>query len=122
MKCINMIFLMGHIATEPQTISDEPLGIKFRLATNERHYSKKKNDYIISSEFHTIKCWKQNAQFTLDKLKKGSCIFIRGKLHHHNYTTSDGRRGINSEIIASQVIQLDKVPSSEKEIKDLINS
>jgi len=122
MKCINMIFLTGHIATDPQSISESPLGVKFRLATNEKHFSKKKGEYVTTSEFHTIKCWKQNAQFTLDRLKKGSCVFIRGKLHHHNYVTTEGRRGTNSEIIATQVIQLDKVPSTEKEIDSILSA
>lgn len=121
MKCINMTVLVGHIATDPQKIADEPLGAKFRLATNEKHFSRKQQEYVTTSEFHTIKCWKQNAEYTLKTLQKGSSVFIRGKLHHHHYTTTDGRRGVNSEIIASQVIGLDKYVEDEdkKETEEL---
>ena len=116
MKCVNMTILVGHIATNPKVISDEPLGVKFRLATNERHFSKTKGNIISTSEFHTIKCWKQNAKFTMESLSTGNIVLVIGKLHHHKYETNDGGTGVNSEIIAHTVVQLDRIPPDVREL------
>ena len=117
MKCVNQVILTGHIATDPQQISGTSAGAKFRLATNEKHYSKMRQQYVVTSEFHTIKCWKQNADFVLGGCGKGSYVMVIGKLHHHNYETANGNRGVNSEVIATDVIRLTKA-SNDLDLED----
>lgn len=108
MNCVNEVELIGHVGTDIETISNDPLGVRFKLATNERYFSKTKSALITTTEWHVIKCWKSNAKFTLDKVKKSDYVRIKGKIHYHEYTTEDNKKGRNAEIIVSSIIKLPK--------------
>jgi len=107
-KCENSVKLMGFAVTQPEKIDEDPLGIRFKLATNESFFSKKKQEYVKNSEIHLIKSWKQSAEFSLNNIKVGDYIFIKGKIHYHQLTTEDGRNIKNPEIIATRIIKLNR--------------
>ena len=119
MKCINMVILAGYVVTDPIISAEDSFIVKFRIVTNKHHFSKKKGEYVVTSEYHTIKCFKGNATFALENLKKKSEVFLQGEIHYHHYTTADGKRGTNSEITVTSLSQLDKditVPKSTNDV------
>jgi len=99
---------MGFAVTRPEQIDEDPVGIRFKLATNENFFSKKKQEYVKNSEMHLIKSWKQSAEFSLNNVNVGDYIFIKGKLHYHYLTTEEGRKIKNPEVIATKITKLNR--------------
>lgn len=109
MNCINEVLLIGQISSDPEIIHEDPIGVRFKLATSETYFSKKNNERVTTVEIHTIKAWKQNAEFTLKRMKRGDAILVRGKIHYHIYTTDDDRKGKAPEIIATRISKLSSI-------------
>ena len=107
-KCENSVRLMGFAVTQPEQIDDDPVGIRFKLATNENFFSKKKQEYVKNSEIHLVKSWKQSAEFSLNNVNVGDYLFIKGKLHYHHLTTEEGRKIKNPEVIATKITKLNR--------------
>lgn len=118
MRNINEVTLVGYVVSDPIMMNGTTPGVKFRMATNETYYNKKKDEKIATSEFHTIKCWKRNANFAIDNLKKGSFILVKGKIHYYKYNIDEVRTGIACEIIALRLINLDRNRSDAKSEKE----
>jgi single-stranded DNA-binding protein len=114
--CENNVKLIGYVCTNVEQIDSDPVGIRFKLITNEAFYSKKKQQNIKNSELHLIKSWKQNANFALNNINVGDHVYVDGKIHYHIITTDDNKKIRNPEIIASKITKLnrkDNIDNSE---------
>lgn len=80
---------------------------KFSLATNES-YKDKDGKTITDTEWHTIVMWRGLAETAGKYLKKGSLVFIEGKIKTRHYDDKDGHKKYVSEIIADNFLMLDK--------------
>lgn len=118
MNHMNEVLLLGRLVTDPQKIDENPIGIRFRLLTVKSHYSKKKNAMITRKERHNVKTWNQNAEFSLKEVKKGDHVLIKGELHYHIYKTDEGGSGSNAEIIANQVILVNRSGNFKNDSQD----
>ena len=115
--CENNVKLIGYVCTNVEQIDSNPIGIKFKLVTNEAFYSKKKQQNIKNSEAHLVKSWKQNANFALNNIKIGDHLYIDGKIHYHVIVTDENKKIRNPEIIASKITKLNRKDNIE-ETKD----
>lgn len=107
-KCLNEIRLLGIVTTNPTTINEDPLGVKFKLATFKTFYSKKEQDYKKQTEFHLVKTWTRNAEFVLNRVSKGEKLFVAGEMHYYERTFDDGRMIQKPEVIADTIIQTER--------------
>jgi len=106
-SCKNLVILIGHVGSDPEDLDDNVISVKFHLFTNKSFFSTKKNEFVQTSERHLIKAWKQDAEYARNNIMKGDYVFILGELHYHIVSVDD-RKIVNTEIIASQVIKLNK--------------
>lgn len=106
--CVNDTKLIGYVCTDVQQIDENPIGIRFKLVTNETFFSNKKQEYVKNSEAHLIKSWKQNANFALNNIKTGDYLYVSGKIHYHVIITDEDKKIRNPEIIASQITKLNR--------------
>jgi len=106
--CQNEVTLVGYVCTSVEQIDEEPIGVRFKLVTNETFFSKKNQEYVKNSEAHLIKSWKQNGNFALNNVSIGDYLYIKGKIHYHTITTEENRKIRNPEIIASRIIKLNR--------------
>lgn len=115
-SCLNNVKLIGYVCTSVEQIDSDPIGVRFKLVTNETFFSKKSQEYVKNSEAHLVKSWKQSGTFSLNNVNVGDYLYIEGKLHYHVITTDDGRKIRNPEVIASRVIKLNR--RAEKNVQD----
>ena len=106
-SCKNIVILIGHVGNSPETLEDNITSVKFHLYTNKSFYSNKKQKFIQTSERHLIKAWKQNAEYSINNITKGDYVWIEGEIHYHIINLED-RKIINTEIIANNIIKLNK--------------
>jgi len=103
MSDLNRAMLIGNITQDPSLrMAGDKAVCNFRIATN---YKKKD---ITSVEYHNIVCWDKTAENVGTFLTRGSKVFVEGRLQTREWPAVDGVKKQTTEIIADQVIFLDK--------------
>jgi single-strand DNA-binding protein len=103
--------LIGNVGREPEVrdLSDSTRVARFSLATTEKFRSKKTGELVEQTEWHNIVCWQSLANLAADYIKKGSKLYIEGRIKSDTWldkTTQEKKESI--EILATSIILLDK--------------
>lgn len=106
---LNKAMIIGNLTRDPE-IRTTPTGqsvASFSVATNYvwTDQSGQKRD---KAEFHNVVAWRRLAEICGQYLKKGSKIYIEGRLQTRNWVGQDGVKRYRTEIIAENMIMLDR--------------
>lgn len=115
---LNRVMLIGNIGQGPD-VNTTPGGVKvakFTVATTERWKDKNTGTPKEQTEWHTVRCWRYNAEFVEKYAKKGARVFVEGKLHTEVWE-KDGQKNSRLLIEAEDIQLLDGKPDN-KEVKD----
>jgi len=108
-KSLNKVTLIGNLGRDPE-LSYTAGGIavaKFSVATNER-WKDDSGNAQERTEWHNIVAWRKLAEICGQYLKKGSKVYIEGKLQTRSWDDKNtGVKRYTTEIIASDLIMLD---------------
>lgn len=105
----NKVQLIGNLGSAPE-VKDLDNGNKvarFSLATSE-YYVNKKGEKVNETQWHNIVIWGKLADIAGRYLQKGSQVVIEGKLSNRNYTDKEGTKKYFTEIVANEMLMLDK--------------
>lgn len=107
MSGLNKIQLIGNLGKDPElrTLEGGIATVSFPLATSE-HYKDKNGDRQENTEWHSITGWRGLAENMNKLLKKGSSVYIEGKLKTRSWTTKEGEKKYITEVVAEQFILL----------------
>ena len=110
MKGLNKVTLIGNLGNTPEILKlDGGTKLaKFSIATNES-YRNDKGELVTETEWHNILLWRGLAENAEKLLKKGSLVYLEGKLKTRSYTDKDGIKRYVTEIIGDSFILLDKM-------------
>lgn len=106
---INKVILVGNVGADPEIRAIDG-GIKvarIRLATTERIYNKEKNETKELTEWHNVTLWRGLAEVVDKYIRKGSQIYIEGKLRTREYD-KNGVKCYATEIVAEELKMLGK--------------
>ena len=101
---INKVILVGNVGADPEVKSLDN-GVKvarIRVATTERIYIKDKNEYKDYTEWHNITLWRGLAEVVDKYIRKGSQVYIEGKLRTREYD-KNGVKCFATEIVAEEL-------------------
>lgn len=114
MRGLNKVTLIGRLGRDPEVKYFESGTAKanFPLATSET-YTNKEGQRVENTEWHNIIFWRQLAGIAEKYLKKGSLVFIEGKLRTRSWDDQDGNKKYITEIEGNNLIMLDRAPSSQ---------
>lgn len=100
---VNKVILVGNVGrdVESLTLQDGTMLSKFSIATKESYYDKEKN-LIENTEWHNITAWRKLAEFVRNYVKKGSTLYVEGKIRKKSYL-KDGETRYSTEIEATEV-------------------
>jgi len=103
--------LIGHLGKDPEVRRLETGAVvaNFSLATTEA-YKDKSGNRVEQTEWHNIVCWRKLGEIAEKYLKKGSLIYVEGKIRTRNYTDKDNQKKYFTEIIADSFTMLDRKP------------
>jgi single stranded DNA-binding protein len=91
-KSINKVILMGNVGQDPE-IQDARGGIVVTLSLATDESFKTNGAWIEKTEWHTLVAFQRNAEILRDYVRKGSKIFIQGKLRTNSWEDRQtGRR------------------------------
>lgn len=105
----NKVILVGHVGADPEIKSFEQGSkmARIRLATTERIYNKEKNEWKDNTEWHSITLWRGLADVADKYIRKGTQLFVEGKLRTREYD-KNGVKCFATEIIAEEIKMLSK--------------
>ena len=107
-KSVNKVILVGHLGKDPEvkyTPSGTPVA-KFSLATNER-YKDKDGNWQDRTEWHNITAWQRTAEIAGEYLKKGSQVYIEGRLRTDSWDDKNtNQRKYMTEVVAQDLVLL----------------
>ena len=107
-KSVNKVILLGNLGKDPEvkyTPSGTPVA-KLTLATNER-YKDKEGQWQDRTEWHNIVLWQRLAEIAGEYLKKGSKVYIEGKLQTRSWDDKQtNQKRYMTEVVANDLVLL----------------
>lgn len=108
-KSLNKVTLIGNLGKDPE-LSYTTSGVavaKFSIATGER-WKDDSGNMQERTEWHNIVAWRKLAEICGQYLKKGSKVYLEGKLQTRSWDDKNtGVKRYTTEIIAGDLIMLD---------------
>ena len=111
---VNKVILIGNLGADPE-LKYTPSGAavsNFSLATNES-WVDGKGERQEKTEWHRIVVWGKLAEICHEFLKKGSKIYVEGRLQTRSWDGQDGNKRYTTEVVARDVQMLDSPPSTK---------
>ena len=102
---INKVILVGNVGLDPEIRTLES-GVKFarvRLATTERVIDRQTNESRDYTEWHTISLWRGLADVADKYVRKGSQLYIEGRLRTREWTDTNNIKRYTTEILADNM-------------------
>lgn len=101
---LNKAMIIGRLTRDPE-VRNTPNGAKvasFGVATNFRwtDQSGQKREQV---EFHNVVVWRRLAEIAEQYLKKGSVVYVEGRLQTRSWEGNDGQKRTRTEIIAEKM-------------------
>jgi single-strand DNA-binding protein len=99
---VNKVILVGRLGRDPETryTSAGQAVANFSVATDES-YKDRNGERQKRTEWHKIVVWGKQAEIAQQYLKKGSLIFIEGRIQSREWQDKEGQKRTSFEIVAS---------------------
>jgi single-strand DNA-binding protein len=106
---VNKVILLGNVGSDPELkYTTNGAGVSnFSVATNETWMDKNTNERQERTEWHRIVAWGRLAEICNQYLKKGSKVYIEGRLQTRSWEGQDGQKRYTTEIVAGEMQMLD---------------
>lgn len=103
-KGINKVILVGNLGNDPDFKKFDGGGAiaNFSVATSDA-YKDKTGNKVETTEWHKIKVNNRLAEISRDYLKKGTKVYLEGKLQTRKWQDKEGRDQYTTEIVAHEM-------------------
>lgn len=114
MRGVNKTILVGSLGATPESKSFPNGGsiCNFSIATSDKWQSKQTGEWIEQTEWHRIVCKNRLGEIAQQYLKKGSKVYIEGKLRTRSWTDQNGIERYTTEVHAETLQLLDSAPQA----------
>ena len=102
---VNKVILVGNLGRDPEirSTASGTTQATFSVATSERWDDKDSGEKREKTEWHKVVAWRRLAEICGHYLKKGSQVYIEGKLQTRKWTDQDNNERYTTEIIAQNL-------------------
>src|SRR3974390_2305496 len=99
---VNKVILVGRLGRDPETryTSGGQAVANFSVATDES-YKDRNGERQKRTEWHKIVVWGKEAEIYQQYLKKGSLVFIEGRIQSREWQDKEGQKRTSYEIVAT---------------------
>ena len=113
---LNKVMLIGNLGADPEikyAANGNPIA-NLRLATSERRKNRE-GEWEDTTEWHRVVMFGKQAEACKDYLRKGSRVYIEGRIQTRSWEDQNGQRHYATEVIGFTMIMLD--PRSQETSK-----
>ena len=110
MASVNKVILLGHLGQDPElryTTGGEPV-VNISVATAEQWKDRATGEKREATEWHRIGIFGKPAEIAAQYLRKGSQVFVEGKIRSKKYTDKSGIERVAFEIICDSFTMVGK--------------
>ncbi len=103
---INKVILVGNVGKDPDVkyFDNGSVVANFTLATTERGYTAANGTQIPDrTEWHNIVCWRGLAKVAEQFVRKGTQVYVEGKIRSRTYDDANGVKRYVNEIYADNL-------------------
>ncbi len=110
MSGVNKVILIGNLGADPEVrhLQNGASVANFRIATSETYKDKTTGEKREQTEWHSIVAWRGLAEITEKYLRKGSKVYVEGKLRTRQWQDKEGTTRYTTEIQADEMNLLDR--------------
>lgn len=116
---INKVMLTGRLTRDPE-LRYTPSGVAvmtFSLALNRR-YKDQSGEWKEEVSFVSVVAWQRQAELASEYLKKGSAVFVEGRLQSRSWETGEGQKRSVLEVRAERLQFLDRAKKEGEELTE----
>ena len=115
---LNKVFLIGNAGKDPEVhyFDSNTRKATFSLATTDRGFTRADGTVVPErTEWHNIVAWRGLAEIIEKYVRKGTKLFVEGKLTSRSYEDKSGVKRYVTEIVAENLELLSRANSSQDE-------
>ena len=107
MAGVNKVILVGNLGKDPEVrhLDNGRAVANFSIATSEV-YKNKQGERVTNTEWHNVVLWTPLAEIAEKFLKKGSQVYIEGKLTTRSWDDQDGNKRYTTEVVGREMTLL----------------
>lgn len=112
---INKVILIGNLGKDPDTryLPSGSAVTNLALATDESYKDKQSGEMISRTEWHRVSMFGRLAEIASQYLKKGSKVYIEGRLQTRKWQDQSGQDRYSTDIVANEMQMLDSKGSGD---------
>lgn len=113
MAGVNKVILLGYVGKDPEirVLESGRKVANFPLATTET-YKDKNGEKVENTEWHNVVFWGPVADVFEKYVKKGTQLYMEGKLRTRSYETKEGVKKYSTEVLGESMTLLGAPPKS----------
>jgi single-strand DNA-binding protein len=108
MASVNKVILVGNLGADPETryMTNGDAVCNIRLATTESWKDKNSGEKREVTEWHRVVFYRKLAEIAAQYLKKGSQVYLEGRIRTRKWTDKEGQERYTTEIEATEMQML----------------
>jgi len=105
---VNKVILVGNLGKDPETryMPSGSAVTNLRIATTEAWKDKQTGDQQERTEWHSVAMFGRLAEIAAEYLRKGSQVYVEGKLRTRKWQDKEGKDRYTTEIVADEMQML----------------
>lgn len=113
MASVNKVILVGNLGADPETryLPSGDAVSNIRMATTDKYKDKATGEMKEITEWHRVAFFGKLAEIAGQYLKKGSAVYIEGRLRTRKWQDTSGQDKYSTEIVADQMQMLGSRPA-----------
>ena len=118
---VNKVILLGNVGKDPEVkyFDNDSAVANFTLATSERGFKASNGTEIPErTEWHNVTCWRGLAKIAEQFVRKGSQVYIEGKIRTRSYDDKNGVKKYITEIVADNIELLGRKAGGDSQPSD----
>lgn len=111
---LNKVMIIGRLTRDPE-LRSTPSGVnvcQLSVATSYAYNNQQTGQKVEQTEFHNVVLWRKLADIAAQYLKKGTQVYLEGRLQTRSWDAQDGQKKYRTEIIADNMIMLGRAGGS----------
>ena len=107
MAGVNKVILVGNLGKDPEVrhLDNGRAVANFSVATSET-YKNRQGERVTTTEWHNVVLWTPLAEIAEKYLKKGSQVYIEGKLTTRSWDDQEGNKRYTTEVVGREMKML----------------
>ena len=112
---LNKVLIIGNLGSAPEIkyTSSGSAVANLSIATSERWKDRNTGEQKEQVEWHRVVLFSRLAEIAEQYLKKGSKVFVEGKLQTRDWEDAEGKKRYTTEVIAREMTMLDSRSGSD---------